>query len=159
MSVPTYAYAYAANNPLRYTDPNGRELKVNPFMQWLYGDHVVAELERVIKMVQDPECRCALTKGGGYEKAPWDDRDIYIGVDTALDFTPFDGMSSPVAGVIWLSPDLYAEGAEAMANTIGHEAGHFRFPYWGHWPFAKERFDTPIAHCGIKPRLDDCPCD
>ena len=157
MSVPTYAYA--ANNPLRYTDADGRALRVNPFMQWLYGDEVVAELQRVIDRVNSPECRCAMTSGSGYEKAPWDDADVWLGVDEVIGLDALSIPSLVGPGVIWLDPDTYAEGVDAMANSVGHESGHFRFPYWGHFWNEQERFTTPTNHCGYEVGGDFCKCD
>ena len=61
--------------------------------------------------------------------------------------------------MIILSGGVYDEGVDAMANTVGHESGHFRFPYWGHFWNEEKRFKIPMNHCGYEVGGDGCKCD
>lgn len=143
MSVPTYAYA--ANNPLKYTDPNGLDLHVAWSNYLFYDDATIAKLQRVVDQLNAPSgaCKCALTSGTGYQSTPWADRWISVVMDPSLGWRGAEGFTNPAAGIIYVDPSL---SESSMTGTVAHEGGHLRFPYLGHDDFA-DRFGTPATMC------------
>lgn len=143
MSVPTYAYA--ANNPLKYTDPTGLDLHVAWPNYLLYDDATISKLQRVVDKLNNPTgaCKCALTSGTGYESTPWANRWIQVSFDPSLAWRGSEGWTNPLTGSIFVNPNL---SEEALAATIAHEGGHLRFPYVGHDDYS-DRFGTPSTMC------------
>src|SRR5262249_45747022 len=98
-------------------------------------------------------CACALRGGNGFEKAPWDDWDILISINPIL---PSSGRSYPIpffGGFVRGTIDVSVSGNEySLASTIGHEAGHFRWPFVGH-DFRPIRFAAESV-CGHAANLD-----
>jgi hypothetical protein len=150
-------YSYAASNPMQYLDPDGLALVIHPVARWIYSKKAIKALEDAIKLLDEPICECALTKGTGNSEAPWKNRDILVSLDPFIGLTGLDGIAPGF--IIYVSTSLLdeSEPARSIANNIGDESGHLRFPYIGHYP--EKRFRSPENHCGIDIKDDGCPCD
>jgi RHS repeat-associated protein len=130
----TNLYRYVLNNPMNIKDSDGLNLQISwplkNILGPLFWPKELKQLEEALKLLDKPGCACALRSGNGYEQAPWDSRDIDIQFDPTLELFGSSGLSNPLDGIIYLNPnnmDKYR-----FAQTIAHEAGHFRDPYLGH---------------------------
>jgi RHS repeat-associated protein len=128
-------YLYVVDNPINRADPTGLRLLIDPLVEWYlrhFNPRRLKALNDAIDQLGGSQCRCALTSASGYNSAPWDRSDIYVGFDSiGSSIIGASGYSEPYASMIWLNP-REDDSASAYAQTIAHEAGHFRWPYLGH---------------------------
>jgi len=127
-------YNYVAEDPINLMDPTGQRLLIHPLTQW-YLSHFnpkrLKALQDAFDLLEGRQCRCALTSASGYDSPPWDHSDIDVGFDSISGILGASGYAEPYADKIWLNP-REDDSASAYAQTIAHEAGHFRWPWLGH---------------------------
>jgi RHS repeat-associated protein len=165
LSAPVYAYA--ANNPLMYVDPDGRDLHMAWENYLLYSQTDIDRLQRVIDELNNPagECACALQSQANGGDPAWKSRWISVHFDIGLSWLGKWGQTDPITGAIYVSSSLTDD---QLKGTIAHEGGHLSWPFvhyfWDTDEEKQRKFNNPDYHCGgnrtsqsLHPRK--CSCD
>jgi RHS repeat-associated protein len=130
----TNLFLYASDDPINFSDQDGLRLRISWLTEQIFGPlfwpETLESLKKALKLLEQPDCTCALRAANDQKMAPWEETNIDIVIDPFVGAHGASATSNPIFGIIYV--DTVNIGANALAGVLAHEAGHFTYPYLGH---------------------------